>query len=47
VKPYAIGLKWLGVSNDVFNYVGTSGLVACHTALGQQCGAMLSSRLAL
>jgi hypothetical protein len=25
----------LGVANDVFNGVGTPGLVACHPALGQ------------
>jgi hypothetical protein len=30
-----------GVANNVFNDVGTSGLVACLTTHGQQCGAVL------
>jgi hypothetical protein len=47
VGPYVIGHQWLGVANNFFNGVGTTGLAACHAALGQQCGAMLSSRLAL
>jgi hypothetical protein len=41
VKSYAVGHQRLGVANDVFNGVGMPGLVACHTALGWQCGAML------
>jgi hypothetical protein len=47
VKPYAVGRKWPGVEYDVFNSVGTSGLVTCSTALGQQHGAMLLRRGAL
>jgi hypothetical protein len=35
----------LGVVNDVFNDVGTTGLVTCHAALGQQRCAVLSSRV--
>jgi hypothetical protein len=35
VKPYVVGHHRPGVVNDVFNGVGTSGLVACFTALGQ------------
>jgi hypothetical protein len=35
------------VANDDFNGVGTYGLFTCHTTLDQQCGAVLSSRLAL
>jgi hypothetical protein len=47
VKSYAIGHHRSGVANDVFNGVGTLGLVACLTALGQQCGAMLLRRWSL
>jgi hypothetical protein len=47
VGPYAIGHQRLGVENDFFHGVGTSGLVAWHAALGQQCGAVMSSLLAL
>jgi hypothetical protein len=47
VKPYAVGHYWLGVTNDIFNGVGTPGLVTCHTALGQQCDIVLLSHLAL
>jgi hypothetical protein len=36
VKPNTIGRQWPGVAYDVFNGVGTSSLVACSTALGQQ-----------
>jgi hypothetical protein len=35
VKPYAVGTHWPGVVNDIFNSVGTPGLVTCFTALGQ------------
>jgi hypothetical protein len=35
------------VANDVLNDVDTSGLVAWHAALGQQCDVVLSSRLTL
>jgi hypothetical protein len=41
VKHYAIGHHRSGVTNDVFNDVGTPGLVACLTALGQQCVTIL------
>jgi hypothetical protein len=41
VKPYAVGRQWPGVAYDVFNGVGTFGLVACSIALGQQHGAVL------
>jgi hypothetical protein len=44
VKPYAIGLHQVGVANNVFNGVGTPGLVAYLTALDQQCGAVLLHR---
>jgi hypothetical protein len=44
VKPYAVGRHRPGVANDVFNGVGTPGLIVCLTALGQQCGAMLLHR---
>jgi hypothetical protein len=37
----------MAVANDVLNGVDTAGLVACHAALGQQCDAVLSSRLTL
>jgi hypothetical protein len=47
VKPYAVGRQWPGVANDVFNNVGTSDLVVCFTALGQQHGVMLQHRCAL
>jgi hypothetical protein len=47
VKPYAIGHHRSGVANDVFNDVGTPGLVAYLTALGQQCGVMLLRHWAL
>jgi hypothetical protein len=40
-KPYAVGHHELGVANDVFNGVGTPGLVTCLTAHGQQCGTVL------
>jgi hypothetical protein len=30
--------QWLEVANDVFNGVGTSGLVACHPAFGHRYG---------
>jgi hypothetical protein len=33
----------LGVVNDVFNDVGTHGLIACHAALSHQSGVVLSS----
>jgi hypothetical protein len=36
VKPYAVGHHRLGVANDIFNGVGTLGLVVCLTAHGQQ-----------
>jgi hypothetical protein len=35
VKPYAVGPHRPGVANDVFNDVGTPGLVACLTTLGR------------
>jgi hypothetical protein len=41
VKSYAVGHYRSGVANDVFNDVGTPGLVACLTAHGQQCGTVL------
>jgi hypothetical protein len=41
VKSYAVGHHRPGVANDAFNDVGTSGLIACFTALGQQCGTVL------
>jgi hypothetical protein len=44
VKPYDVGHHWAGVANDVFNDVGTSGLVACLTAHGQQYDVMLLRR---
>jgi multidrug transporter EmrE-like cation transporter len=47
VKPYMIGRQGLAVAYDVFNGVGTSGLVACSTALGQQHGIVLLRRGAL
>jgi hypothetical protein len=31
----------------LLNGIGTLCLVTCHAAFGQQCGAMLSSRLTL
>jgi hypothetical protein len=47
VKSYTVGWQWSGVAYDVFNGMGTSSLVACSTALGQQydtillrCGAL-------
>jgi hypothetical protein len=46
-KSYALGHKWLGVVNDVFNGVGTSSLIAYHVALGQQYDTVLSSHVAL
>jgi hypothetical protein len=36
-----------GVANDVFNSMGTPGLVTCLTALGQQCGVVLLHHWAL
>jgi hypothetical protein len=33
--------QWLGVANDVFNDMGTSGFVACHPALDHQYGVVL------
>jgi hypothetical protein len=47
VKPYVVGRQWPGVSYDVFNGVGTSVLVGCSTALGQQHDAVLLCRYAL
>jgi hypothetical protein len=47
VKPYTIGRQWSGVAYDVFNGVGTSGLIACSIALGQQHGVVLLHRCAL
>jgi hypothetical protein len=47
VKPYVVGCHRPGVANDVFTGVGTPGLVACRTALGQQCDAVLLCRWAL
>jgi hypothetical protein len=47
VKPYTVGHYRPGVANDVFNGVGTPGLVTCHLALGQQCDAVLLRRWAL
>jgi hypothetical protein len=47
VKPYVVGHHWLGVVNDVFNDVGTLGLVACLTTHNQQCGAVLLHHWAL
>jgi hypothetical protein len=41
IKPYALGYHRSGVATNVFNCVGTPGLVACLTALGQHCGTML------
>jgi hypothetical protein len=47
VKPYAAGHHRPGVANDVFNGVGTPGLVACLTAHCQQYGVELLRRWAL
>jgi hypothetical protein len=47
VKPYAVGHHRPRVANDAFNDVGTSGLVICLTALGQQRGTMLLHHWAL
>jgi hypothetical protein len=47
VKPYAVGRQWPGVAYDVFNGVGTSDLVTCSTALGQQHDTVLLRRGAL
>jgi hypothetical protein len=47
VKPYTVGHYRPGVANDVFNGVGTPGLVTCHLALGQQCDVVLLRRWAL
>jgi hypothetical protein len=41
VKSYAVGRQWPGVAYNVFNGVGTYGLVACSTALSQQHGTVL------
>jgi hypothetical protein len=38
--PYTVGAQRLGVANDVFNGVGTTGLVACHPAFGHRYGAV-------
>jgi hypothetical protein len=35
LNPYVVGHHRSGVANDVFNGVGTPGLVVCLTALGQ------------
>jgi hypothetical protein len=35
VKPYLVGRQWPRVAYDIFNGVGTAGLVACSTALGK------------
>jgi hypothetical protein len=47
VKPYEVGRQWLGVAYDVFNSMGTPGLVTCSTTLGQQHGTELLRRCAL
>jgi hypothetical protein len=47
VKPYAVGHQWPGVAYDIFNSVGTSGHVACSTALDQQHDVVLLRRGAL
>jgi hypothetical protein len=44
VKHYDVRHHWPGVGNDVFNGVGTPGLVTCPTALVQQCAAVLLRR---
>jgi hypothetical protein len=44
IKPYVVGHHRPQVANDVFNDVGTPGLVACLTAHGQQGGAVLLHR---
>jgi hypothetical protein len=41
VKPYVVGHYRPRVANNVFNDVGTLGLVANLTAHGQQCGDVL------
>jgi hypothetical protein len=40
-KPYAVGHHRPEVANDIFNGVGTPGLVSCLTAHGQQYDAVL------
>jgi hypothetical protein len=47
IEPYVVGHQRLRVANDDFNDVGTPGLVACHAALGQQCGTVLLHHWAL
>jgi hypothetical protein len=47
LKPYVVGQHRPGVVNDVFNGMSTLGLVACYTALGQQCDAILLCHQAL
>jgi hypothetical protein len=47
VKPYDVEHHRPEVTNNVFNGVGTSGLVTCLTAHGQKCGGVLLCRWAL
>jgi hypothetical protein len=47
LNPYVVGHHRSGVANDIFNGVGTPGLVVCLTALGQQCGTVLLRRWSL
>jgi hypothetical protein len=47
IKPYVVGHHRPGVAYDAFNDVGTTGLVAFLTALGQQCDVVLLRHWAL
>jgi hypothetical protein len=40
-EPYTVGHQRLGIANDVFNGVGTPGLVACHPTFSHRYGTVL------